>query len=88
MEQALLARHYDLHLLLSPQGVGWVADGQRSQPDLADRQAFFDDSLQWLQRHQQRLEIIDGHWPQRSASALRAVQNLLQGSVAHCPTEC
>lgn len=88
LEQALLARHYDLHLLLSPQGVDWVADGQRSQPDLADRQAFFDDSLQWLQRHRQKLQIIDGHWPQRSASALRAVQQLLLGTAPHCPTEC
>ncbi|MFJ2983106.1 MULTISPECIES: AAA family ATPase [unclassified Pseudomonas] len=88
LEQALLTRHYDLHLLLSPHGVNWVADPQRCQPDLADRQAFFDDSLQWLKRHQQPLQIIDGDWPLRSAAALRAVQRLLQGKTPECPTEC
>ncbi|MBA6118940.1 AAA family ATPase [Pseudomonas putida] len=88
LEQALLARHYDLHLLLSPQGVGWVADGQRSQPDLADRQTFFDDSLQWLQHHRQALQIIEGDWPQRSAAALHAVHRLLQGQTPACATEC
>ena len=40
LEQALLARHYDLHLLLSPQGVEWVADGQRSQPVTVSHQAW------------------------------------------------
>ncbi|WDY60332.1 AAA family ATPase [Pseudomonas sp. PSKL.D1] len=88
LEQALLARHYDLHLLLSPQGVGWVADGQRSQPDLRDRQAFFDDSLNWLQKHRQPLQIIDGDWPARSAAALSAVQRLLDGKQPDCATEC
>ncbi|WP_176518240.1 AAA family ATPase, partial [Pseudomonas faucium] len=88
LEQALLTRRYDLHLLLSPQGVGWVADGQRSQPDLADRQRFFADSLAWLQQHRQPLQVIEGDWPQRSAAALRAVQGLLQGKSPVCPTEC
>jgi len=88
LEQALLARHYDLHLLLSPHGVSWVADPQRCQPDLADRQVFFDDSLQWLQQHQQNLHIIDGDWASRSAAALRAVQRLLEGKTPQCPTEC
>jgi len=88
LEQALLARQYDLHLLLSPQGVGWVADGQRCQPDLRDRQRFFDDSLAWLERHRQPLQIIGGDWPQRSASALGAVQRLLDGKPPTCPTEC
>ena len=40
LEPELLARHYDLHLLLSPEGVAWDDDGQRCQPDLAERQAF------------------------------------------------
>jgi nicotinamide riboside kinase len=88
LEPALLARHYDLHLLLSPQGVGWVADGQRSQPDLKQRQAFFDDSLAWLQRHRQPLQIIGGDWPERSACALSAVQRLLEGKTPACATEC
>lgn len=84
----ILDTHLLSNMLWSQALVDWVADGQRSQPDLADRQAFFDDSLQWLQRHRQRLQIIDGHWPQRSASALRAVQQLLLGTAPHCPTEC
>ncbi|MFJ4157498.1 AAA family ATPase [Pseudomonas sp. NPDC089752] len=88
LEQALLSRHYDLHLLLSPQGVDWVADPLRCQPALADRQKFFDDSLLWLQHHQQTLQIIEGDWPQRSAAALSAVQCLLQGKIPVCPTEC
>lgn len=40
IEQALLARHYDLHLLLDPAGVSWVGDGQRCQPALEQRQGF------------------------------------------------
>lgn len=88
LEQALLARHYDLHLLLSPQGVGWVADGQRSQPELRERQLFFDDSLAWLRRHQQPVQIIGGDWPSRESAALAAVQQLLGGKRPDCPVEC
>ena len=29
LDDELLARHYDLHLLLSPEDVEWSADGQR-----------------------------------------------------------
>ncbi|EGH34972.1 hypothetical protein PSYJA_40720, partial [Pseudomonas syringae pv. japonica str. M301072] len=32
IEQQLLSRSYDLHLLLSPEGVDWISDGQRCQP--------------------------------------------------------
>lgn len=88
IEQALLERHYDLHLLLDPQGVSWVGDGQRCQPDLRERQAFFSDSHAWLQRHQQPVQLIGGDWPQRSAAVLAAVQRLLNGKAAACPTEC
>ncbi|QCI12269.1 N-acetylglucosamine-6-sulfatase [Pseudomonas putida] len=88
LEQALLARHYDLHLVLSPQGVGWVADGQRSQPELRERQLFFDDSLAWLRRHQQPVQIIGGDWPARESAALAAVQQLLGGKRPDCPVEC
>jgi len=88
LEQALLVRRYDLHLLLSPHDVGWVADGQRSQPDLADRDRFFTDSLQWLQAHRQRVQVIEGDWPQRSAAALRAVQGLLDEKKELYPARC
>ncbi len=40
LEPALLARHYDLHLLLSPEQVEWTGDGLRCQPELAERLAF------------------------------------------------
>nr|WP_314483761.1 AAA family ATPase [uncultured Pseudomonas sp.] len=79
LEQALLDRHYDQHLLLSPQGVPWVADGQRTQPDVQERQRFFDASLQWLQDHTQPYRIIEGDWANRQASALQHVASLLRG---------
>ncbi|PWB34176.1 N-acetylglucosamine-6-sulfatase [Pseudomonas sp. SDI] len=88
LEAALLARRYDLHLLLSPHGVPWVGDGQRCQPQLAQRQAFFEHSRRWLQQHQQALHIVDGDWPRRRAVVLAAVQALLDGKPAACPTEC
>jgi len=77
IEPALAARHYDLHLLLRPEGVAWVGDGQRCQPLLEDRQRFFEHSLAWLQASGQAFEIIEGDWAQRSAAALRAVGRLL-----------
>ncbi|MBM3112625.1 AAA family ATPase [Pseudomonas sp. P66] len=88
IEQALLERRYDLHLLLDPTGVSWVGDGQRCQPDLDQRQAFFADSLHWLQRNQQPFKVIGGDWAQRSAAVLSAVQQLLSGKSPACPTEC
>ncbi|OAI84935.1 AAA family ATPase [Pseudomonas putida] len=88
LEPALLARHYDLHLLLSPDGVPWVADGQRSQPALDDRRTFFEDSRRWLEQHRQPLQIIQGDWAGRRATVLAAVQRLLDDKPADCPTEC
>lgn len=88
IEQALLARNYDLHLLLDPAGVNWVSDGQRCQPDLGQRQAFFDDSLAWLHAHRQPVQVIGGDWPQRSAAVLGAVQALLGGKAPASHTEC
>ncbi len=77
LEQELLARHYDLHLLLSPDGVEWVGDGQRCQPLLGERQAFFEASRDWLERHGHRYEVIDGGWSYRREKALQAVAQLL-----------
>lgn len=77
LESELLARHYDLHLLLSPEGVGWHDDGQRCQPELHERQAFFNASRSWLEQHQKPLEIIRGDWLQRRQQAFDAVQRLL-----------
>lgn len=77
IEEALLARHYHLHLLLSPEAVVWTDDGQRCQPDLADRQAFFQASRDWLDRHQQTYQVLRGDWAQRRRDAFEAVNRLL-----------
>jgi len=77
LEQALLSRRYDLHLLLDPRGVVWVDDGQRCQPELHKRLAFFEASRSWLQAHAQPLQVIQGDWRQRRRQACEAVARLL-----------
>ncbi|SDT14119.1 AAA family ATPase [Pseudomonas granadensis] len=77
LEQELLARHYDLHLLLSPEQIDWTEDGQRCQPELAERQAFYQATRQWLEQHQQPLQVIAGKWLERQAQAFAAVARLL-----------
>ena len=77
LDDELLARHYDLHLLLSPEDVEWTADGQRCQPQLADRQAFFNDGLEWMQQHRQAVVVIRGDWEARRAKAFAAVKQIL-----------
>lgn len=77
LETELLSRHYDLHLLLSPAEVPWTADGMRCQPELAERQAFFEASRHWLDQHGQRYQVIGGSWPEREAAAIQAVAGLL-----------
>lgn len=78
LDVELLARHYDLHLLLCPDDVEWTADGQRCQPALADRQAFFQASLAWMHQHRQPVVVIRGDWDARRTAAFAAVQQLLQ----------
>jgi NadR type nicotinamide-nucleotide adenylyltransferase len=77
IEPQLLARPYDLHLLLDPDGVEWIGDGQRCQPELSERQAFFAASQQWLDAHQQRYQIISGDWVSRREQVFAAVATLL-----------
>ena len=77
LEPQLLSRHYDLHLLLSPDDVEWTQDGQRCQPLLAERKAFFNASRQWLEQHQQPLQVLTGDWNTRQQQAFAAVQRLL-----------
>ena len=77
LEAELLSRHYDLHLLLSPDGVQWTSDGQRCQPSLAERQAFFIASQQWLDRHQQPVQVINGDWEARRQQAFAAIEQLI-----------
>lgn len=84
LEAELLKRHYDLHLLLSPDDVEWTADGQRCQPSLTERQAFFAASLQWLTDHQQPVQVITGDWHARQQHACAAVEQLLSCAETYC----
>lgn len=78
IEEQLLARHYDLHLVLSPQMVEWTDDGQRCQPELSERQAFFEATCEWLRNHRRTLQIIEGDWNERRRQALLSVEQLLK----------
>ncbi|MDD1013837.1 AAA family ATPase [Pseudomonas rubra] len=78
LEDALLTRNYDLHLLLSPESVGWHDDGQRCQPQLAERQAFFQATAAWLTLHRQPCQVLQGDWQQRKQAAFTAVARLLE----------
>jgi nicotinamide riboside kinase len=80
IEQSLMDRRYDLHLLLSPENVDWTDDGQRCQPELSERRRFFDDTLAWLETHQQPVRILGGDWADRHAQAFDAVATLLATS--------
>ncbi|MWV12505.1 AAA family ATPase [Pseudomonas sp. R-28-1W-6] len=77
LEAELLQRHYDLHLLLSPQGVDWHDDGQRCQPQLTERQRFHQACGDWLQRHARPWTGVGGDWLQREAQAIEQVRRLL-----------
>lgn len=77
LETELLARHYDLHLLLSPEQIEWTDDGQRCQPDLSERLAFYQATRTWLETHRQPLQIINGNWAERQQRAFDAVHTLL-----------
>lgn len=77
LETELLARHYDLHLLLSPEQIEWTDDGQRCQPDLSERRAFYQATRTWLQTRHQPLQIIQGNWAERQQQAFDAVRALL-----------
>ncbi|UTW09347.1 AAA family ATPase [Pseudomonas benzenivorans] len=73
IEQALLERRYDLHLLLDPQGVPWVEDGQRCQPQLDARLRFHRACHDWLRAHDQRVHNLQGDWTEREQRALAHV---------------
>ena len=77
LEDELLARRYDQHLLLSPEGAEWHADGQRCQPDAAERLRFHGACRSWLERHDQPFVEIAGDWSSREAAAIAHVQALL-----------
>ena len=57
--------------------VRWTPDGQRCQPSLSERQAFFSASRQWLEQHHQPTQVITGDWQARQQQAFAAVEHLL-----------
>ena len=71
----LMTNH--VHLLLSPEGVAWQGDGQRCQPDLAERLRFHQDCADWLQRHARPWVGIGGDWAQREVHVIEQVRRLL-----------
>ncbi len=77
LEPELLTRHYDLHLLLSPEQIDWTDDGQRCQPDLGERMAFYQATQHWLDHHHQTYRVIQGNWSERQLQAFAAVEQLL-----------
>ncbi|WP_298188902.1 AAA family ATPase [uncultured Pseudomonas sp.] len=83
IEQALLERDYHLHLLLDPLDVPWVDDGQRCQPELAQRLAFYQQCEHWLRLHQQPLLSVKGNWVQRREQTLSAVAVWLSSTQQH-----
>lgn len=87
LEPALLSRHYDLHLLLAPEGVPWLADGQRCQPALAERLAFYRASEAWLRQHRQPWLALRGDWQQRQEHAHEAVAALLTSASGACAAD-
>jgi len=80
LQEALLERRYDLHLLLSPDGVPWIADGQRCQPDVADRRAFFEACRRWLDHNNQPYSVLTGDWATREAQAHTAIARFFGAS--------
>lgn len=92
IETALKAQYYDLIGLLSPDGMPWQADGQRCQPELAERQQFHQQLADWLQIHQQPVLHLAGTWQERYQQLESAIEQLLQQAsssttVAHLTTK-
>lgn len=79
LEAELQAREYHQHLLLSPTGAEWHADGQRCQPDLDDRQRFYEHCRDWLRQHRQPFVEIAGDWAERERQAIAWTRALLDG---------
>ncbi|HNV68096.1 MAG TPA: AAA family ATPase, partial [Candidatus Ozemobacteraceae bacterium] len=76
IEVAARERHYALTLVTSPD-TPWVDDGQRYQPDIAGRRAFFADCLAALDAAHQRYVVLQGNWEQRFHDACAAVNRVL-----------
>ena len=73
-----LARHYDLHVLLDPRGVDWVDDGQRCQPQLDERLAFYQQCREELIKAGQNFVEVGGSWLERQKTVIDLVEALLK----------
>lgn len=80
IDQVLQQQRYDAVFLLSPEGLPWQADGQRCQPELAERKAFHVGLEQWLVQHRQPLVHAGGSWDDRYRQIKLAIECLLQRS--------
>ena len=79
LEDELLRRLYHQHLLLSPVGIDWHDDGQRCQPELAERLRFHDQCRDWLICRNQPFVEIGGSWTERERQAFAHTRALLAG---------
>lgn len=73
IEQALLEQSYTHIFLLHPEGIEWIADGQRCQPNYADRLKFFQQLEQWLKLHKQPYTVVSGSWQHRYDNILEKI---------------
>lgn len=76
IEPVLQQQRYDAVFVLSPDGLPWVADGQRCQPDIVARRAFQAGLTHWMDRHGQPCTVIPGDWTQRYQTLLKAIAAL------------
>lgn len=77
IDSLLVQQPYDAVFLLSPDGLAWQADGQRCQPDLAERQAFYGALKHWFVQHQQPFAPVSGPWYERYQQLEAAIERLL-----------
>ena len=69
-------REYDLYLLTDVD-VPWVEDQVRYLPE--ERRSFFEHCRQQLEDRHRKYHVIKGSWKDRLASAIAAVETLLNG---------
>jgi NadR type nicotinamide-nucleotide adenylyltransferase len=74
IEKEGAARHYDLTLLLDIDAP-WVDDNQRFLAD--QRQEFFDQCKEALERNNRRYQVISGSWEHRLSTAINAVDTMM-----------
>ena len=85
IERVLQEQQYDLIALLSPDGLPWQADGQRCQPELAERQQFHQNLANWLDAHKQPVLHLNGSWQARYNQLEVAISRLLDGQPEEQP---